>query len=310
MTPPTHSPARRAVAPALVLAALLAGCSSTGEETAPPDPADPPRFRVATQDPGAGTNFGRETDPDRLFIQLDRQLRNARDPASNALAVRNMEPVLRRYVDTNFDLIVQGLEGHTERHRLVAAWALGYSGEPRATRILLDLLGDPSPKIRANALHALSVRRDPATPLAAVLDCFGDEDAGVRCNAARAVRELVSPGQGAEAIVPLTGLVRDDDPLVRLAAVGALGRIGRPEGLGYLVGALGDKTPLVRSQAALSLGKSRDPAGVSHLMLALRSEMNPLVLSSIIKALEALTGQRFESRDEWLQWWKESQSSG
>ncbi|MBN2491435.1 MAG: HEAT repeat domain-containing protein [Planctomycetes bacterium] len=301
--------ARRADVPALVLAALLAGCSSPPAEAPPPaEVADPPRFRVGTEEPGAAMNFGRETDPVQLFVQLDRQLRNARDPASNVLVVRNIAPVLARYVDANVDLILAALDGDNERHRLVAAWALGYAGDPQVTRRLLGLLADPSPKVRANALHALSLRRDPATPLAPLLAGFADDDAGVRCNAARAVREVLAPGTGTEAIVPLTGLVRDEDPMVRLAAVGALGRIARPECLGYLVGALSDKTPLVRTQAALALGKSSDPAAVSHLLAALRSETNPLALDALVKALEILTGQQLRSRDEWLEWGKRARS--
>jgi HEAT repeat protein len=292
----------------LVFAALLQGaCVSRSGSTSPVDSGDgePPRIRVAREEGTVRSNFGRETDPYHLFVQLDRQLRNFRDPTINSLARRNMQDVMRRYVEANFDMISQATRGDNERHRLVAAWALGFSRNPRAIPRLLELLEVRSAKVRANALSSLSNLADPATPVTPIVAQFSDPDAGVRTNAALAVRSIITPGHGTEVVVPLTGLLKDEDPLVRLAAVGALGEIARPECFGFLVGALEDKKPLVRSQAALALGKLRDPAGVSHLMNALQYEQIPVAVDSIVKALEAITGQSFPNRQAWFAWWKE-----
>jgi hypothetical protein len=291
----------------MLVAAVLGACASSPDPAADGEPEKPPRFRVAQEDPDPGTNFGRETSPVLLFVQLDRQLRAYRDPTTNALARQNMRPVLSRYVDANFDLIAQALKGDNVKHRMVAAWGLGYSTDPRAMPLLLTLLDDRSPKIRANALHGLATLRDPATPLKPIVARFSDADQGVRCNAARAVREILQPGAGVEVIVPLTGLLTDDDHKVRLAAVGALGKIGRSECLGFLINALQDEMPLIRSQSALALGKMGDPAAVNHLMDALRIERIPVTISAIVKALETLTGQSFAKRKGWFEWWAEQQ---
>jgi len=293
----------------LLVAGLLGACASTPDPQGDAQAENPARVRVARENAAPGTNYGRETSPEVLFVQLDRQLRTYRDPGTNALARQNMRPVLSRYVDANFDLIAQAVKGDAEKRRMVAAWALGYSTDPRAMPLLLGLLDDRSPKVRANTLHALATLRDPATPLKPILVRFSDGDPGVRCNAARAVREIVPPGSGAEVIVPLTGLLTDDDDRVRLAAVGALGKIGRPECLGFLINALQDKMPLIRSQAALSLGKLGDPAAVNHLIDALRVEKIPVAISAIVKALETMTGQSFTKRSEWFTWWAEQEQA-
>jgi HEAT repeat protein len=293
----------------MLVAVLLGACASTPDPAAEAGSEKPPRIRVAREEAEPGTNFGRETSPELLFLQLDRQLRTYRDPGTNTLARQNMRPVLARYVDANFDLIAQALKGDNVKHRMVAAWALGYSRDPRAMPSLLTLLHDRSPKVRANALHGLATLGDPATPIKPVVVCFSDADASVRCNAARAVREILEPGSGIEVIVPLTGLLTDDDHLVRLAAVGALGKIGRPECLGFLISALQDEMPLIRSQAALALGKTGDPACVSSLIDSLKTEKIPVVVSAVVKALESLTGQSFAKRSEWIAWWTEQQEA-
>lgn len=306
--------AEAAWVPVLILLwSAIPGCSSAPDAEAAPEAADAKKeagLFEAVPEQGKGDNFGRETNPDQLFIQLDRQLRNARDPNTSAVAVIKMRPILNRYVDANFDLVDHAIGGKNDRHRLVAAWALGYSTNPRALPLLLGLLNNPSARIRCNALYSIANLGDPDTPLPLLVARFSDEDPAVRVNAARAVRDTLPAGGGLEALVPLTGLLADDDARVRLAAVGALGGMNRAECVGYLVNALDDEKPLVRAQAALALGKSRDPEAVRHLINALKHEKNPTAGHSLLKSLESLTGQSYEKRSEWLIWWQESQKNG
>ncbi len=284
---------------AALAAALLVGCSSAPQETAKPEP---PRLRVAQPEASTVGNYGREESPERLFLTLDQQLRNARDPGTKALAGRQLDRVLARYVDANFDAIASTVGGDNEDRELIAVWSLGYATNPRATRILLRALDERSPEVRANALHALGHRADPTTPLRPILELFHDEDIGVRCNAARAVRDLVTR-ESLEAVVPLTGLLADPEPQVRLPVVGALGQIGAPECRGFLVNALRDPVPLVRGQAALGLGKCGDPNQVPVLLTFLRAEQHDLVVQSLVKAIGALTNNHFESRQACFEWW-------
>jgi len=297
----------------ILLWSAVSGCSSTSESEGAPEATggekNEPGIFEAVPSQGPGGNMGRESDPDQLFIQLDRQLRNSRDPGTSAVAVVKMRPILNRYVDSNFDMVDRAIRGKNNRHRLVAAWALGYSTNPRALPLLLGILNDPSPRIRCNALYSIANLGDPDTPLPLLVARFADEDPSVRVNAARAVRDTLPRGGGLEALVPLTGLMADEDGRVRLAAVAALGQMARPECVGYLVNALGDEKPLVRAQAALALAKSRDPEAVHHLINALKHEKNPTAGHSLVKSLERLTGQHFQKRSEWLIWWQESQKN-
>ena len=121
----------------LAVVVLIGACSSV-PETEEPDVEPRPRLRVGRDDPSQDTNFGRETDPTQLFIQLDSQLRTLRRPNLDAQAKNQIRPVLTRYVDTNFDLIQQAVQKPGSRHRLVAAWSLGYASNPSAMPLLLS----------------------------------------------------------------------------------------------------------------------------------------------------------------------------
>lgn len=67
----------------------------------------------------------------------------------------------------------------------------------------------------------------------------------------------------------LSRYAKDEDPRIRLAAVRALGRIGRPEVRVALERALGDSDKEVRAAAAFSLGQLGDKAVVDDLLRAL-----------------------------------------
>lgn len=276
-------------------AAFLSGCAST-------DPVDAePRVKAAKVEPDVG-NYGRETNEEALFVRLNQQLRNARDPGTNALAGRQLRTVLERYVGANFEMVAKGLRHQDPGRRMLAAWALGYSRDERALPLLIGSVRDEDARVRANALHAVSLRADVATPLGPLLERFSDDDSANRCNAARAVRDVVQRGRGREAIVPLTGLLADEDPRVRLPAVAALGNIGLPECRGFLVSALRDPVPLVRGQAALGLGKVGDKRSVPAMVSFLESERNPIVMHSLMKSLSALTGESYATAKEWSRW--------
>jgi HEAT repeat protein len=78
-----------------------------------------------------------------------------------------------------------------------------------------------------------------------------DEDAGVRCAAARALGR----SKDRRATESLIQLLRDAVPLVRAAAAEALGKLGDPQAVNRLVAALRDNDPQVRTFASRSLEK-------------------------------------------------------
>jgi HEAT repeat protein len=108
--------------------------------------------------------------------------------------------------------------------------------------------GDPRVRLRAAQL-APRLRR--AVPTSALVQLLGDEDAWVAEAAAFAVGEHPRPGARAVAALAATA-ASHADPLVREAAVAALGAIGDPGTLPTVLDACDDK-PAIRRRAVLAL---------------------------------------------------------
>jgi len=128
--------------------------------------------------------------------------------------------------------------------RAVALGALA-----RAARLTDDdlraALADPDPAVRARAVE-LAV---PTTELALV-PLLDDPDPFVAEQAAWALGERPPEPDAVGALAATAG--RHDDPLVREAAVAALGALGHPAGLPAVLAATTDK-PAVRRRAVLAL---------------------------------------------------------
>ena len=117
---------------------------------------------------------------------------------------------------------------------------------------LAEGLADPAPRVRIAAIELAAPRTTP--PLA---DLLTDPDPRVV--------EMACWGAGEREADPappvdrLSGLARDhDDPLVREAAVAALGAIGHENGLAAILAATTDK-PAVRRRAVLALAAFDGP---------------------------------------------------
>lgn len=113
-------------------------------------------------------------------------------------------------------------------------------------------LRDPSPEVRRRAvILAVPFATPPLTPL------VGDPDPAVAEQAAFALgeRNPTEPGSAAALAVLATD---HPDPLVREAAVAALGSLGDPVGLPAVLAATSDK-PAVRRRAVLALAAFDGP---------------------------------------------------
>jgi HEAT repeat protein len=166
-----------------------------------------------------------------------------------------------------------------EAERRADAAIAGHTGDEAAAR---RLLSDLDPGVRATALGALSrlgcanaadleraladdepaVRRRAvalAVPFAAVplLPFLADADPAVAEQAAWALgeRDPAEPGSVTALAAAVTG---HEDPLVREAAVAALGSIGHADGRPAVLAALTDK-PAVRRRAVLALAAFDGP---------------------------------------------------
>jgi HEAT repeat protein len=165
----------------------------------------------------------------------------------------------------------------TVRHR--AAVLAGYEGDPSTAR---EHLRDPHPRVRAAALGALS--RCDDLDAATLREALTDPDAGVRRRAITLavdrpdvdlLASLTDPDdtvieQAAwacgerpvsdAAVLALAELaVAHDEPLVREAAVAALGSLGDVQGLDAILHACADRAP-VRRRAVIALAPFDTPA--------------------------------------------------
>jgi len=133
---------------------------------------------------------------------------------------------------------------------------------------LLQQLTDENPQSRMQAADALGQIRDVRAVkiLIAVLE---DENSSDR------TQDLVAGALvsiGTPAVEPLIAVLKDKDPLVRMQAAYALGRIKDARAVGPLIGALKDENPIVRMQAADALGQTKDVHAVEPLMAALKDK--------------------------------------
>ena len=103
-------------------------------------------------------------------------------------------------------------------------------GTPEATVPLADLLDDPSAEVRSQAARALGLRRTPHPA----------------------------------AIEGLTRLVSDPDPVARLEALIALGRIGDPKTIAAILPALAEPDPLLSYSARIALRRIGDWAEAAN----------------------------------------------
>ena len=155
----------------------------------------------------------------------------------------------------------RALEDPDPGTRAVALGALARLGR-LADDHLRRALGDPAPAVRSRAVElAVGVT---AVDLVPVLD---DPDPFVAEQAAWALGER-SPAD-ARAVAALAAATGEhEDPLVREAAVAALGALGHPDGLAAVLAATTDK-PAVRRRAVLALAAFEGPEVDAALRRAL-----------------------------------------
>ncbi|GAA3220607.1 HEAT repeat domain-containing protein [Actinocorallia longicatena] len=134
--------------------------------------------------------------------------------------------------------------------RAAAALALGRIGDPRSARPLLKALAGHRP-VGPDPVAAALVRLGPAAApqLRAGLE---SPQPRARSTSAAALGVLGGPRDVREL---LSRLEREEEADVRVAILGALGRLGSPASAGAISARLGDHDPAVRRAAAEALGE-------------------------------------------------------
>ncbi|RME26011.1 MAG: HEAT repeat domain-containing protein [Deltaproteobacteria bacterium] len=165
------------------------------------------------------------------------------------------------------------------RKRWVAIRALGHIGGAQAEQILVGLLSDPQPAIRAAAVGGLGE--------------IGD----------RSHTDDVA------------ALLRDPAIIVRAEAATALGAMGDPQAVPALAQALEDPTNYhrgtslwVRRHYVIALGEIGDKSAVPALLRAM-DDPDPIVAAEVVPAFEKIGGFSMgegrspeQERDAWRRW--------
>ncbi len=176
-------------------------------------------------------------------------------------------------------------ERNAPRGAGAAAWLQRRQGalEKAAAAAIADVLEHGAPSERQAAAWALGVARSKAFAAALAKRVRGDESAGVRASAARALGEI----GGRAGMSELFEALGDPSESARASAAQALARLGpTPEDVQALAGALESPDRYVAGFAAWSLGNlgaAAEPA-VPDLVRALaRDETNAVVAGALAR---------------------------
>ncbi|MCU0723439.1 MAG: HEAT repeat domain-containing protein [Planctomycetes bacterium] len=155
-----------------------------------------------------------------------------------------------------------------------------------ATSRLIELLSDPSWRVREKVVVCLGGRKDPAAiaPLIRILsDPSADElpdrpgallEPG-RYEPAPRLRRAASEALvafGPDASAGVSALLSNGDPAVRKSALGILARIEALPDPGTIAAAGAGKDPELRELAAELLGRTKDARAVPHLLAFLKDD--------------------------------------
>jgi HEAT repeat protein len=290
-----------AVLAAVLAAAVGAGCASRAavDESAGRSPA------------GAGAGATRSPIPDDprtarlqrvdlLISQWDAAQAEGRSDQAQQVFQQ-----IRTEVDASYDDFVAAVKGSEGvRLQYLGVAALGFSGRPEATALLIDRLTDPDAHLVGNALIALKLRADPRTPLAPVLRLVATNAAEPRRYAPLAYANVLEarhaagvprdPAEERSALHLFSGIVADRDPYVRLHVAKALGLVREPGAYELLLVLLKDEHIRIRVSAAAGLERLGDPRGFPHVVELLRDapeDSRPIVRDVLASYAERMTGR-------------------
>lgn len=194
-----------------------------------------------------------EPTPERVLPGLLVLLKDP-NPELRRTAAQSLGKIARK---ESVPALVASLEDPDAAVRRNAAWALGMIGEESVgldRSPLGPLLFDPDPGVREASAIALGQTGDTQTGIELLTERL--QEPASTPDSKRLAAVALGAMEARYALVALTNLLRDRDPLVRRAAVAALGEIADPQSVGPL-GELLRKDPDagVRIEAAFRLGK-------------------------------------------------------
>lgn len=211
--------------------------------------------------------LGLQQDPQKLAGALSRLVVAWQESAAAIPGARSKDvPELAelgeqfRALATRYRAELISMAGAADPDRAaMAAFALGFLDDPATLALLYDLAERPSPRVRAWAVYALSVRADPQTDARLLAGLLNDEDDTVRARACQAVAACLRADREARARIRrlLFDRLDDDSNQVRFQAAVAVEHFAE----------VGDRTRLEEAAASedVSLIKSRLEAVIARL---------------------------------------------
>ena len=167
--------------------------------------------------------------------------------------------------------------------RLEAVAAIGGLKADDAFDTLLDVLGDPSPAVRAATLKSLA-RLDPEGFVTILAGLDPDPHWSVRA-ALASVLGTLTPDAG---LPRLRAVVADTDERVVPAALESLVKLKAPEAARVLLERIKATEPVVRTAAAEGLGELKPPGGAAALAAAYEAGRRDQTYTARAAALTAL----------------------
>lgn len=214
---------------------------------------------------------------------------------------------VRRAVNQRMEFLIHVLGSHDLEGRLVAASALGFSGDRAAVEPLLAAAGDENTEVRTNALYSIGLLGNRETSMEVLLAALRDRSGEVRAAAAFAIGGTVGPGADRGSYDALVVALQDEEWKVQNHAVRALGVIQRPDTVPLLLaGPLRSEAYLVRLNTAAVLSIYKAPTSIEPL-IELLMDQDVKVVKMAAFALEKITGESYgNDRAKWLGWWREA----
>jgi HEAT repeat protein len=167
--------------------------------------------------------------------------------------------------------LLRALEDADTATRRGAVWALRRQRAPQSVASLSNALADPDSSVRDNAAFALAGLGDRRA-IAPSIRLLADPDWQVRGAAAEALCQFVlSEEEHAAANEVLLQELRSSEPMRRLTAARAIGRLSDRQAVPALINALRDDEEGVRTETVRALECIRDPAAISPLVDVFRA---------------------------------------
>lgn len=187
-------------------------------------------------------------------------------------------------------IITELIEKFSSESRFVredAAYALSMTVSEDAVTALVRGLSDPVPQIRAMCAKFLGKngRNFSAAVTPELIKALHDNDATVARNAATALGFLGDK----DAVEPLIGLLKHENPQVRLYSVLALGRLGDERSLLPMLSLLrDDHDKKIRATIIMALGFFTNPKLLPVIMKFGLSDADPRVRASAVESISRL----------------------